>query len=113
MCVSRNPTKWQTIRHRIMHLLGSLIMEKNEVGEWQISLARVSWWLAFLPAVGIWIYGRGFIEKGNPVTDISPNHFNTLVFLAAYNFGKKVADVVKLAVAGKNPTPQLLKGDGP
>lgn len=101
-CKSEQPlTKWQALKHKAVHLFGSLFMEKDEDGTWKVSLARVSFWLAFLPAVVIWCYGRGIMDEGGSRFDISPNHYNTLLMLAGYNFGKKVADTVKSVMAGK------------
>lgn len=56
----------------------SLIMENGK-----ISLGRVSYWLAFLPSLYIWVY----LGK-----DIQPNHLMLIMTLLAYNFGKKGVD---------------------
>ena len=84
----REESYWEIFKAKLVYLFGSLVMEKNGSGKWQMSTGKVAWWIAFLPAVGIWIAG-----KGEAIKDISPNHFNTLVFLAAYNFGKKVLEL--------------------
>jgi hypothetical protein len=86
------PTKWEAFKRRMIQLVGGLVMEKNKDGEWVISIGRVAWWLAFTPAVYIWISSGGSLEAGEALKDISPNHFNILVVLAGYNFGKKVTE---------------------
>jgi len=84
--------------------LGVLLWKKNKDDVWVISLGRVSFWLAFIPALVIWVGGHGQLEDGMATTDISPNHLTTLLTLSAYNFGKKVADTVN-KVWGKNDGP--------
>lgn len=92
--------RWALVRRKVLQLLGGLIMEKNDDGLYVVSIGRVAWWMAFLPAIGIWIAGGGKLDAGDAVKDISPNHFNMLVLLAGYNFGKKLTDTVK-ALFGK------------
>jgi len=79
-------------------------MEKNQDGVWTISLGRVSFWLAFAPAVFIWIGGGGILEEGASLKDISPNHLTVLLTLAGYNFSKKAIDTVK-QIWGKSDGP--------
>jgi len=88
-------TKWEAVKEKAIQLFGSLFMEQDSAGKWKISLGRVSFWLAFVPALYVWISGRGILDDGMAVTDISPNHLTMLLTLAAYNFGKKVSDTVK------------------
>ena len=92
---------WENVKHKAVQLIGGLLMERNEEGMWTISLGRVSFWLAFIPALVIWANGGGNLEDGVSLKDISPNHLTILLTLAGYNFGKKVADTVK-QVWGKN-----------
>ena len=79
-------------------------MERKGDDDYVISVGRVAWWLAFLPAVYIWVSGGGTLDAGEALKDISPNHFNILVVLAGYNYGKKVAYAA---------TNIFSKGDGP
>lgn len=89
--------RWADVKDKLTRFGGALIMEKNKKDEWVISIGRVSWWMAFLPALYIFIaafVGSGGVE--DVVTkDITPNHLTILLTLAGYNFGKKVADTVK------------------
>lgn len=96
-------SNWGKFKRKAVQLLGGLIMEKKD-GDYVISIGRVAWWLAFVPAVAIWIASGGNLDAGEAVKDISPNHFNMLMTLAGYNFGKKAVDL-----AGK----LLGKSDGP
>jgi hypothetical protein len=99
-----NMSMWQKVKEKTLQLFGSLIMEKdNETGHWKMSLARVAWWLVFIPALYIWITGKGIIDvgTGNAATDISPNHFNVLLMLTGYNFGKKLNSTVQKWVTTK------------
>jgi hypothetical protein len=95
---------WENTKQKAIQLFGGLLMEKNSDGVWTISLGRVSFWLAFLPALVIWVSGNGALEEGVSLKDISPNHLTVLLTLAGYNFGKKVADTVK-QVWGNNDGP--------
>jgi len=99
---------WEGLKQKAIQLMGGLIMEKNVDGMWTISLGRASFWLAFVPALVIWIKGGGKLEAGMALKDISPNHLTVLLTLAGYNFGKKVADTVK-QVWGKTDS----ESDGP
>jgi hypothetical protein len=101
-------TFWESFKQKAVQLIGGLLMEKNSEGMWTISLGRVSFWLAFIPALVIWVNGDGNLEDGVSLKDISPNHLTVLLTLAGYNFGKKVADTVK-QVWGKNDS----ENDGP
>ena len=92
--VSGTKTTWKALAKKALQFVGGLFMERKEDGEWVISIGRVSWWLAFSPALYIWISGGGMLEEGNPMQDITPNHLTILMTLAGYNFGKKVADTV-------------------
>lgn len=100
---------WADIKDKMGRFFGALVMEKNKKDQWVISIGRVSWWLAFLPALYIFI--TAFITSGTVdgateiiTKDITPNHLTILLTLAGYNFGKKVAETVN-NVWGK--------GDGP
>jgi hypothetical protein len=101
-----NPEKttWENVKQRAIQLFGGLLMEKNNQGMWTISLGRVSFWLAFIPALVIWISSQGLLNEGMATKDIAPNHLTILLTLAGYNFGKKVADTVN-KVWGKNDGP--------
>ena len=58
-----------------------LIAEKNDKGEYtNVSLGRISFWICFLPALYIWIWGTG---------DIQPSHLQMLYITATYNLMKK------------------------
>lgn len=58
-----------------------LIAEKNEKGEYtNVSLGRVSFWICFLSAFYIWMWGSG---------DIQASHLQMLYITATYNLMKK------------------------
>jgi len=78
---------WERCKDLALRFVGGLFMErKGEV--WAISVGRVSWWLAFSPALYIWIDSVG-------KQDITPHHLTVLLLLAGYNFGKKVVEKFK------------------
>lgn len=79
------PTPPETWRQKLMRYAGALFFEKKE-GKWVISIGRISWWLAFSPALWIWIENMGGDK------DITEHHLTVLLLLAGYNFGKKVVD---------------------
>lgn len=83
---------WHNFKHKCIQFFGGLLMEKNDDGHYVASMGRISWWIAFLPAIHIWASGKGLLSDGEALKDISPNHLNVLVMLAAYNFGKKAID---------------------
>ena len=84
-------------------MAGSLVMERDENGEWVMSLNRVAFWLVLLPALGIWVYGGGKLSAdGQDLRDVSEGHLNILLSLIAINFGKKSLDTVN-KVWGKTP----------
>lgn len=72
-------------KEKIKNMFAPLVMEKKG-DQWRGSVGRVSWWLAFAPALYIWISAH---VKGNG-SDISPNHLTILLTLATYNLGKKI-----------------------
>ena len=89
-------------------------MEKNEDGVWTMSLGRIAWWLAFIPALIIWIKAKGGLSDGVSNYDISPNHLTILLTLASYNFGKKLADAVTgIMAAKKAQNKNIIEEDGP
>lgn len=92
---------WCVFKKKLLYLFGSLIMEKDKAGEWVMSSGRVSWWLALLPALYIWLSSGGKLEDGAALKDISPNHLTVILTLAAYNFGKKVVETAG-NIWGKN-----------
>lgn len=94
---------WDNFKDRAVRFSGALIMEKNNKDQWVISIGRISWWLAFTPALYIWLDNNGTADP-ELMKDITPNHLTILLTLAGYNFGKKVMDGVN-KVWGK--------GDGP
>lgn len=94
---------WSATTSRTLQLFGGLIMEQKG-DKWIVSIGRVSWWLAFIPALYIWIAGGGLLENGNSAQDISPNHLTVLITLAGYNLGKKVSSTVA-KVFGKSDGP--------
>lgn len=65
---------------KFIKYIGALFMEKKD-GQWAISIGRVGWWIAFLPAVYIWIFTAG-------TQDITDHHSTILLILATYNLGK-------------------------
>jgi len=82
--IVKSKVNWENIKKRLIQLFGGLFMErKGDI--WAISVGRVSWWLAFTPALQIWILKGG-------AQDIASNHLTILLILAGYNFGKKVVD---------------------
>jgi hypothetical protein len=99
--------QWALTKKKLMQLLGGLIMEKNEEGIYVVSIGRVSWWMVFIPAIGIWLAGGGNMNTvGDAIKDISPNHFNMLITLAAYNMGKKITDIASKFVSSKSSAKQ-------
>ena len=102
--VETQPTIWENIKKKSIQLIGGLFMEKNAKGAWTISLGRVSFWLAFIPALVIWISGYGSLDDGISTKDISPNHLTILLTMITYNFGKKVAGTVS-EIWGKSDGP--------
>lgn len=72
----------ETWKDKLMRLLMALLYERKN-NQWVISVGRVSWWLAFGPALYIWTWVR---------EDITEHHLTVLLLLAGYNFGKKVVD---------------------
>lgn len=98
-----------SLKDKFVKKLGPLIMERDDVGEWAMSTGKVSWWLAFLPALYIFMasfvssqVGEGAAEVLSK--DITPNHLTILLTLAGYNFGKKVASTVT-KIWGKSDGP--------
>jgi len=79
----------ETRKEKLIRYFLALFFEykkkKNGKGKWVISVGRVSWWLAFSPALYIWISTMG-------KQDIAEHHLTVLLLLAGYNFGKKVVD---------------------
>jgi len=56
-------------------------MERSE-DDWIVSIGRTSWWVAFVPALYIWVTSLG-------QEDISSGHLTILIALTTYNFSKK------------------------
>ena len=105
---------WNCFKHKCIQFLGGLVMEKNDEGRYVASMGRISWWIAFIPAVYIWVSSRGMLSgAGDPLKDISPNHLNILIMLAGYNFGKKAIDVVNNLFGKKNKLIAPPDQDGP
>jgi len=97
----------ETLKQRFMRYVGALFFEKKEGGKWTVSIGRISWWLAFAPALYVWIDN---IDKPvAEIVDITGHHLSVLMVLAAYNFGKHVKD----AIASKITPPQPPVEDGP
>lgn len=95
---------WDSFKEKVLQFFGGLIMEKKD-GKYVISIGRVAWWMAFLPAVAIWISSGGSLEAGEALKDISPNHFSILVVLAGYNFGKHATSAAEKIWAKKSDGP--------
>jgi hypothetical protein len=74
-----------TKKEKFMHWIGALFYERKD-DKWTISIGRISWWLAFSPALYTWV------ECGRDITD---HHMTILIILAGYNLGKKVVDGFK------------------
>ena len=96
-------SKWTMFKKKLVQLFGTLVMEKEEDGVWRISLGRIAFWLVLVPAMWIWISGKGLLDDGTATKDISPNHLTLLLTLVAYNFGKKVTGTFE-KVLGKSST---------
>lgn len=79
---------WRYFKHKLIQLMGGLFMEKNDEGKYVVSLGRVSFWMLLMPAIWIWL-GRGEFRDAEAMRDISPNHANVLMWVLAYNLGKK------------------------
>lgn len=102
--------KWKSFKDKLVRYCGALVLEKDKKDEWVISTGKVSWWLSFLPALYIFIDAflatKSITSAGQIVNrDITPHHLTVLLTLATYNFGKKVADVVKSAIDSKSNGP--------
>ena len=82
----------ETWKEKFMRLAMALIYEKKSNGRWTLSIGRVSWWVAFLPAAYIWVDSMG-------KQDITPHHLTVLLLLAGYNFGKHGLEVLKKKMA--------------
>jgi hypothetical protein len=102
--------RWEMIKKKLVQLLGGLIMEKNEDGLYVISTGKFAWWLAFIPAIVIWVTAGGKLDAGEALKDISPNHFNILLTLAGYNMSKRLTNVAKNFIASKQAKDET---DGP
>lgn len=102
---------WHNFNHRVFQFVGGLLMEQREDGMWTMSLGRVAWWLAFIPALVIWIKSKGGLSDGISNYDISPNHLTLLLTLAGYNFGKRIIDTV--VSVRKTPKAPVAEEDGP
>lgn len=90
---------WKDFQEGLMHYVGALVFEKDKYNSWTISIGRVSWWLAFTPALYIFIAAfaatKDITDAAEMVSrDITPNHLTILLTLAGYNFGKKIAETV-------------------
>lgn len=81
----------ETLKEKFMRYFGALLFEKKE-GKWIISIGRISWWLAFAPALYVWVDGMG--KPGVESVDITEHHLTVLLLLAGYNFGKKITEVI-------------------
>jgi len=68
-----------------------LFMEETEPGKYKVSKGSVAFWIAFLPAIYVWV--KSFALTG-VAADIGGNHYNILMLLTVYNLGKKVNDKV-------------------
>ncbi len=84
-------TTWGKIKDGLVKCLGALVMEHNGIS-WVVSIGRVSWWLAFGPALYIWVWQN---------KDIASNHYALLLILVAYNFSKKGITVLEQVLSKK------------
>ena len=78
---------WDKVKDYAIRFFFALFMEKKK-STWVISVGRVSWWMAFSPALYIWLKSMG-------ASDITEHHLTVLLLLAGYNFGKKVVEKMK------------------
>ena len=97
---------WALLKRRLIQFLGALIMEKDSDGTMVVSLSRVSWWLLLIPAIYVWVSSGGKLDAGAAVKDISPNHFNMLMILAGYTFGKKITDTAQMFINSRRVVQQ-------
>lgn len=103
---------WKDLQEKAMRFAGALLCERDKNDRWTVSIGRVSWWLAFTPALYIFIAAFVATKDVTDATemvsrDITPNHLTILLTLAGYNFGKKVAETVNKVWGKSEPT------DGP
>ena len=107
---------WAAYKHKMIQFVGGLLMEKDyDSGRYVASLGRISFWMVLIPALHIWITGKGLLEEGEAIKDISSNHLTLLLSLLGYNFGKKASDTVSNIITIKNnnrPPPQPENGPG-
>lgn len=73
------------IMSRIANFFVGLVAEKKDK-QWRASVGRISWWIAFMPAMYIWL---------NTTMDIQPSHQVILLALATYNLGKHGLGTIK------------------
>lgn len=78
-----------------LRFFGGLFMERKG-DKWAISVGRVSWWMAFNPALYIWVSTLG-------KQDITDHHMSILVILAGYNMGKKLIEKLKTPPTNDGP----------
>jgi hypothetical protein len=89
--------KWENFKLKLIQLLGGLIMERDETtGKYVISLGRLAFWVTFIPAIYIWIYGGGKLIDGVDTRDIADNHLTVLTLLLGYNLGTKITNTIKI-----------------
>jgi hypothetical protein len=85
--------------NKCIKYIGALFMEKNDNREWVISIGRTSFWMAFIPALYVWIDSMG-------TEDIASGHLSILIALTTYNLSKKavskVGDIFKKNAQSKN-----------
>lgn len=101
--------KWENFKSKLIQLCGGLIMEKDEsTGKYVVSLGRLAFWITFLPAIYIWIYGGGKLINGVDTRDIADNHLKILIIIMGYNFGTKITNVVKAVLSKGQSTDNMV-----
>lgn len=103
---------WNAYKHKMIQFIGGLMMEKNDEGHYVASLGRIAFWAVLIPALHIWVTGKGMLEGGTAISDISPNHLTVLLSLMGYNFGKKAIDMANSWKNGGAEVPPANE-DGP
>ena len=102
--------KWAVIKDMFIRYCGALVLERDRKDRWVISTGKVAFWLAFLPALYIFIDAflatKNITTSGQMVSrDITPNHLTILLSLMGYNLSKKVADVAHKVIDNKSNGP--------
>src|SRR5271168_3619269 len=94
-------SKWKLFKHKLLQLLGGLVLEDRGDGVYIVSLGRVSFWLVFIPALFVWYSAInntgsvGVLMANQTLKDPPAGMLNILMFLLSYNITKHISSTVK------------------